>query len=441
MSEYFLGIDVSKGYADFILLDNKKNIIEKNFQLDDTFEGHHHLYSFLSSFIANTPDAYIITAVESTGGYENNWVNLLLKLQEDLPVSVARLNPFGVSHSSKADLKRVITDKISALCIAEYLINHRSKVSFAQEDYFAPLRKQWIFIKLLVKQKVQLYNQLESLLYSVNPEVLIFCKYGKSKWVLQLLKRYPSANSLSKASISTLTKIPYITSEKASTLINKAKSSVASVTDKVSSSLLKAVVGQILSLDKSIAEQVKLLEKSCSLPEVELLKSFTGIGTYSAVGLMLEIRTVERFPSAKKLASFFGLHPVYKLSGDGIGGIHMSKKGRKEPRLILFNIARTAITYNPLIKEIYQKHLKSGMTGLAAIGVVMHKILRIIYGMLKHNSEFNAEIDKLNSEKTIKPVIKPLVLKHRRYQSFDSSAPISRKQNRKREEQMKSHNG
>ena len=216
---------------------------------------------------------------------------------------------------------------------------------------------------------------------------------------------------------------------------------MASVTDKVSSSLLKAIVGQILSLDKSIAEQVKLLEKSCSLPEVELLKSFTGIGTYSAVGLMLEIRTVERFPSAKKLASFFGLHPVYKLSGDGIGGIHMSKKGRKEPRLILFNIARTAITYNPLIKEIYQKHLKSGMTGLAAIGVVMHKILRIIYGMLKHNSLFNPAIDKLNSEKTIKPVIKPLMLKHRRYQSFDSSAPISRKQNRKREEQMKSHNG
>ena len=52
MSEYFLGIDVSKGYADFILLDNKKNIVEKNFQFDDTFDGHNQLYCFLSSFIA-----------------------------------------------------------------------------------------------------------------------------------------------------------------------------------------------------------------------------------------------------------------------------------------------------------------------------------------------------------------------------------------------------
>ena len=441
MSEYFLGIDVSKGYADFIILDNQKNIIEKNFQLDDTFEGHNYLCSFLSSFIANTPNVQIITAVESTGGYENNWVNLLTRLQQDIPISVARLNPFGVSHSSKADLKRVITDKISALTIAEYLINHRSKISFVQEDYFAPLRKQWIFIKLLVKQKVQLYNQLESLLYSVNPELLVFCKHGKAKWVLQLLKRYPTARSLSKASVASLTKIPYITAEKASILINNAKSSVASLTDKTSASLLKAVVEQILSLDKSIAQQVKLLEKNCSLPEIQLLKSFTGVGTYSAVGLMLEIRAVERFPSAKKLAAFFGLHPVYKISGDGIGGIHMSKKGRKEPRLILFNIARTAITHNPLIKEIYQKHLKAGMTGLAALGVVMHKILRILYGMLKHNASFDPEIDKHNSEKTITPVTKPRELKHRRFQPFDSAAPVSRKQNKKREEQMKSQKG
>jgi len=441
MSEYFLGIDVSKGYADFIILDNKKNIVENNFQFDDTFDGHNQLYCILSSFISNNPNAHFTAGVESTGGYENNWACFLSKIKDELPISVARLNPFGVSHSAKADLKRVVTDKISAMTIAEYLINHQSKISFVEEDYYAPLRKQWIFIKLLVKQKVQLYNQLESLLYSANPEVLLFCKHGKAKWVLQLLKKYPSAVALSKASVSALTKIPYITVEKAHTLINNAKSSVASHTDLVTASLLKATVEQIISLDKSIAMQVKLLEKNCPLPEIELLKSFTGIGTYSAVGLMLEIRAIERFSSAKKLASFFGLHPVYKISGDGIGGIHMSKKGRKEPRLILFNIARTAINHNPLIKEVYQKHLKAGMTGLAALGVVMHKILRIIYGMLKHNSKFDPDIDKHNSERTFKPVTKHLELKYRRYQSFDSSAPISRKQNKKREEQMKSQKG
>ena len=47
--------------------------------------------------------------------------------------------------------------------------------------------------------------------------------------------------------------------------------------------------------------------------EVELLKTFKGIGDYSAIGLMLEIQAVERFATAKKLASFFGLHPIFKI--------------------------------------------------------------------------------------------------------------------------------
>ena len=272
MSEFFLGIDVSKGYADFILIDSQKKIVEKNFQLDDTFQGHNFLFSFLQSFFLKNPDANIITAVESTGGYENNWVSFIAKLKDDFPIRVTRLNPFGVSHSSKADLKRVITDKISALTIAEYVINHRTKISFVEEDYFAPLRKQWIYIKLLVKQKVQLYNQLEALLYTANPELISYCKHGTPNWVLVLLKQYPSAKSLAKASPSVLARIPYITRQRAETIISNAKLSVASQTDPVTCALLKSVVKQIISLDKTIKAQENELTRCCSIPEVKLLQ-------------------------------------------------------------------------------------------------------------------------------------------------------------------------
>lgn len=438
MTEFFLGIDVSKGYADFVLIDSKKNIIEKNFQLDDTFQGHNLLFSFLQSFFLNNPQSNIIAAVESTGGYENNWVSFIAKLKNDFPISIARLNPFGVSHSSKADLKRVITDKISALTIAEYVINHRAKISFVEDDYFAPLRKQWIYIKLLVKQKVQLYNQLEALLYTANPELITYCKHGMPNWVLVLLKQYPLAKSLAKASPSVLARIPYVTPQKAETIIGNAKVSVASQTDPVTGALLKSVVEQIIFLDKTIKAQEKKLTANCTFPEVKLLSSFIGIGAYSAVGLLLEIRAIERFSSAKKLAAFFGLHPVYKSSGDGMGSMRMSKKGRREPRLILFNIARTAINCNPLIKEVYKNNLKKGKSGLSALGVVMHKILRIVYGMLKTNTAFNPDIDRRNTEHAAVKKPKAVVLKSRRFQEFDSLAPVSKKQNKKREEQKAS---
>ena len=49
-TNYYLGIDVSKGYADFIILNQEKQVVEDNFQLNDTFEGHKELFKFLTAF-------------------------------------------------------------------------------------------------------------------------------------------------------------------------------------------------------------------------------------------------------------------------------------------------------------------------------------------------------------------------------------------------------
>ena len=176
MKHYYLGADVSKGYSDFMLLDAKKRRIEEDFQLDDTFDGHQKLYHILSSLCDQHSEAQIYAAVESTGGYENNWFEALVKFQSSLPLKTARLNPCGVHNNSKAGLERNITDPISAENVAKYMIEHPENVRYQQHDPLASLRKQWSFIKMLSKQKTQLFNQLESNLYAANPEILGHCK-------------------------------------------------------------------------------------------------------------------------------------------------------------------------------------------------------------------------------------------------------------------------
>ena len=114
MKNYYLGIDVSKGYADFVILNEKKQIVEDNFQLDDTFKGHSCLYERLNAFFEKHPQSIIYAGVESTGGYENNWLNSLINYQGTLNIKAARLNALGVNANSKAALNRIITDKISA---------------------------------------------------------------------------------------------------------------------------------------------------------------------------------------------------------------------------------------------------------------------------------------------------------------------------------------
>lgn len=439
MQSFYLGSDVSKGYADFVILDSTKQQVMKNFQLDDTFEGHCRLHDILSQFLAAHPGASLFSAVESTGGYEDNWYNALVRFQDTLNIQTARLNPLGVMYNSKADLKRNNTDKISAQNIAEYLITHSEKVTYPQRNQMATLRKQWGFIKMLTKQSTQLLNQLESLLYTANTELLTYCKGGMPGWVLKVLLKYPTATRLARARVPALARIPYVTPERAQELVISAKRSVASASDLITEKLIAATAKQILNLKKTIDEQAELMIKECSIPEVDILKTFTGISDSSAIGLILDIQTIERFKTVKRLASFFGIHPVYKISGDGSGHFRMSKKGRKEPRKILFMVTLTAIRSSPLIRNIYLERTEKGMEKMAAIGLCMHKILRILYGMLKHGKPFDPQIDLDNRQRSINKKPADQTDKSRRFQDYDSNAPISRRQNKKRLERKQSH--
>jgi transposase len=395
----------------------------------------------LGAFLAKHDDATLFAGMESTGGYENNWYHSLIQFQGSLNIQTARLNPLGVMHNSKADLKKNTTDKISAQNIAEYLVAHPEKANYQQEDSLAGLRKQWGFIRLLTKQCTQFLNQLNALLYSTYPELLSYCQDGVPNWVLKLLNKYPSAANLKKAHAKAVAKIPYISIERAHELIARAKQSVASATDLTTQQLIVATVQQILHLRKTIAGQTSLMLEECSIPEIELLKTFPGISDASAIGLMIEIQTVKRFASAKNLASFFGVHPVYKTSGDGTGGYKMSKQGRIEPRQILYMTALSAIRCNPLIREIYEKHKRQGKHSRAAMGICMHKILRIIYGMLKHNQPFNPHVDMANRLRSVSMQDdNGMDNTGRRLQGYDRTAPVSRRQRIKRLERERSHN-
>jgi len=440
MNPFFMGIDVSKGYADFMIIDDKKHPVVKGFQLDDTFDGHRSLYNVMGRFLSQHTASTLFIGMESTGGYENNWYNALIEFQGSLNIQTARLNPFGVTHNSKADLKKNTTDKISAQNIAEYLVAHPEKVVYQQSNQLSGLRKQWGFIKMLTKQSTQILNQLNTLVYTTNPELLRYCNDGVPDWVFAVLLKYPCAAKLKNARVKTVAKIPYISTKKAQKLITDAKRSVASAKDKTTEQLVVATARQALHLKKTIAKQTKLMVESCDMPEIQLLKTFPGIGDSSAIGLMIEIQTIERFATAKKLASFFGVHPVYKTSGDGAGGFKMSKQGRVQPRQILYMVALSAIQCNPLIKEIYQKHQRHGKHNMAAVGICMHKILRILYGMLKHNKPFNLQIDIANRQRrALKQSETPAKKTNRRFQDYDPKAPVTRRQRKKRMEQERSH--
>jgi transposase len=76
------------------------------------------------------------------------------------------------------------------------------------------------------------------------------------------------------------------------------------------------------------------------------------------------------------------------------------------------------------------------MKKTSALVVCMHKILRIVYGMLKHKEKFNPEKDRANSNKSI---IKNAV--NSSCPSLEEDAPLSNRQYNKRKQLEMSKNG
>lgn len=438
--ELYLGIDVSKGYADFVVLNSKCEVVLKNFQLYDIFDGHNELYKILKEIFSSYQVEKVYVGLESTGGYENNWVNTLKGFVSEFPLQVARLNPASVNYNLKADLKRTTTDKVSARSIAEFMIKHPEKVSYNEVEYNKELKNFIMFLRMLIKQKAQLLNLLEGYVYIAFPELLTYCKNGMPEWVLILLSKYPTAKSVSRARISGLTKIRYISPEKAESLKEKAKHTVASSVESSMDLLILSLSKEILSKIEQIKEHQKYLYTMADIPGIKLLETIPGIAEWTAVGLMIEIGTINRFPTVKQLASFFGLHPVYKQSGDFKGKIRMSKQGSKMVRMLLYNACMSATHHNEVIKKLYHKCKVRGMGHKQTMGVCMHKMLRIIYGILKNQTEFNAKTDEDNQNKEHSSKAVTESDESKKYKESGRDAPMSGRQHRKRKVEIQHQN-
>lgn len=433
----FAGIDVSKGYSDFCVISESGDDVLKPFQLDDTAEGYSAVWKIFNELVENGADE-IHCAVESTAGYENNWLHVLIQMSDRLPLKVARLNPFPVKKFSEAVMGRNKTDKTSSYHIANYLRKCPEQIHYEEENPYSAMRKYWNYISLQTKIMRQLSNNLQSIVYNANPELLSHCKFGFTDKILNVLKEYPTAEKLSRAKVQKLSKIKGINDETAAELIAAAKTSVASIQDDLVGEIIVSSAGQIEQISSTIDRTVSTILKNKRPKEIDLLMSIPGIGERTALALFMEIGCVHRFKSSRELACYAGIHPMVRESGDGSKRPKMSKRGRKMLRTALFLPAMVAARRDEHIRSIYEKQIEKGKSKMSALGIIMHKLLRIAYGVLKTGKPYSSEIDMTNrsdrktAENKEETVQSPL----RRFQNYEEKAPISKHAAKKRKQSV-----
>lgn len=438
----YLGIDVSKGYSDFLLLNAQHKQLAPTFQLDDTTQGHQVLIKWIDEMLAEHNISQLYTAVESTGGFEDNWFACLGSLGGKLPVHISRLNPLVVKNAARAQKNTQVTDAQSARNIASYLIRYGDQIKYGPvNNQYREYRGLHNHIQLLTKQKTQLINELKQLLYRCSPELQRYCKKSIPNWVLCLLQQYPTAAKLARAKVTKVARIKSVTQTRAEQLVERAKKSVASRGVFTDTYLVESIAADIQHKQIRIGELKKLLCQNCQGSEVELLRTIKGIGDYSAASIMVQIEDISRFSSPKQLAGYFGLYPTIKESGDKRSVSRMSKKGRSAIRSTLYMCAHTAIIHDEHLKSIYARHRAKGKAHNQALGVIMHKMLRMIWGVLTSETPYSATTDQKNIVRTTRSAQEDQekeIQQKRSLQSFDENAPVSRLAFRKRRAHQKS---
>jgi transposase len=390
MTNLFVGIDVSKGYADVHLMNESATKLEGTGRYDDTTSGHDAVRAVIVTLLKRHPDALLTLGVEASGGIERNWLRLLRTLVPN--AKIYQLNPLAVRKFLEQDLHRNVTDASSAKGIANYL---RRGLRSADEPYDPALegiRTLWRHTQNLIDRSTTVQNELQTLLPSVHPGLVPFTRDGLTRWILHLLERYPTVESLKRAKPAAAAKIPYLTVKRAQSLIEGAKNSVASLRDPDTGFVVRSLAQEALRLDVQIhAQKKQLIDRLGSDPQVKLVQTIPGIGAWTAICLHLQCGSLCRFHSADALVAYCGLDPRVDQSGDGIIRKKISRRGRSGVRAALFMAVQSALQFNPIIAAFYKRLRTAGKTHNQAATACMAKFLRIAYACVLSNRAFDPE--------------------------------------------------
>ena len=124
-----------------------------------------------------------------------------------------------------------------------------------------------------------------------------------------------------------------------------------------------------------------------------LLDSIPGIGERTIPQLLAYIGDPERFTSAKALIAYASLTPRVRQSGTSLNqnrGTH--PMGHQALKRLLYFPAMVAGQHNPLVAAFWQRLSAQNKPGLVIVVACMHKLLRIVYGVLRSGKPFDATL-------------------------------------------------
>ena len=156
-----------------------------------------------------------------------------------------------------------------------------------------------------------------------------------------------------------------------------------------------SVQTRIIKTLKTEIEAIELEIKRLINQDIELKKlynlilSVKGVGSVTAVSLIIHTHKFNKFKTWRKFASYCGIAPFPYKSGSSIRGrTKVSNLANKEIKTLLNMCALSAIKHNPEMKLYYQKRIELGKHKMSTINIIRNKLVARIFAVVRRGTEY-----------------------------------------------------
>ncbi len=377
----------------------------KTFSFDNTREGLDTFWSMILASKTRFQCTEVIVGYESTGPYGEPLIHYL----KQKPVTIVQVNPM---HTKKVkeinDNSPLKTDRKDPRVIADVIrLGHALSVVVPEGDA-AYLRRVNNARERHVKERTGLLNQLQQFVFVIFPEFSRVIKTIDSKTALYILKKYTTPVKIGKVKLEKLgaemrrRSMGKFGAEHAAALINFAKTTIG-IEEGVEGLVMdiQHVLMQLEMINSLIAELEHEMEITLQrIPYSRKLLAIKGLGIVTVAGLIGEIGDFTKFTTQAEIAKLAGLNLYEISSGKRKGQRRISKRGRSLLRKILYYAAVQTIRKNGIMHDYYQRLIGRGMKRIMAMVAVSRKLLRIIFAIVRDDSEFITNYESQRKEVT-----------------------------------------
>ena len=363
---------------------------KKPFQFSNDEQGFEAFLTWITDLAEKHGKTKVMPGMEPTGHY---WFNLGSFLQEN-GMCPLHVNPHHVKKSKEMDDNDPSkNDRKDPKVIAALVNEGRYSYPYIPEGIYAEIRVLSGLRTRAQSELTRLKNQIArwfSIYFPNYKDV-----YGNAGAVsgLMILRQAPLPEDIVKLGVEGVNRIwrdakmRGVGLKRARTLVKAAEHSVgcrdAQDAARIELKILLADYDMQLRRESELMAIIE--EKIAEVPYIDKLLEIKGVGMKTVVGFVAEVGDIRRFTDPKQIQKLAGYAIVSNESGKHTGESHISYRGRKRLRYVLYEAAVSVVSHSPEFKSIHQYYTtrdRNPLKKMQSMIVVACKLIRIFYKIM-----------------------------------------------------------